>query len=226
MSTPDLSAAGTAAACDAQPGSRHSDAVSLGSALCLFVFAVGCVLPFGSASAQEFLPPRLSVMKPSKALTAKVRKVLLAKKPELLRCVFTKLPRQIARVSVKANVDVTAQGVISVQPLGPPGAINDAIAVCAHDAVKELDTSVVGVAQVVISLQRPLRRVSARIDGSEGAVCRFGGYHAQSPDGPDGEDIGRFPTVRGCRPGLLCCGGGPPASGATCVRTKMCPLLP
>lgn len=196
------------------------------TSLYLVVIGLALLLPSGSASAQEFYPPRFAVMKPSKALTAKVKKVLLAKKTELVRCVFSKLPRNLDAVSVKANVDVTALGVISVQPLGPAGPINVAIATCAHEAVKDLDASVVGVAQVVISLKRPLRRVSEKHNGTAGAICRFGEHRSASPDGPDGGDIGRFPNPRGCRPGLLCCGGGHPGSDSVCVRTKMCPPLP
>lgn len=170
--------------------------------------------------------PSLSVQKPSKALTAKVKKILLAKKTELVRCVFSKLPRHLGTVHVKTNVDVNSLGVISVQPLGPPGPMNVAIAVCAHDAVKELDASLVGVAQVVISLRRPQRRLAGRYDGTEGAVCHFGTHRFASADGPGEDDISSLPTPRSCRPGLLCCGGGHPSSDSVCVRTKMCAPLP
>lgn len=91
---------------------------------------------------------------------------------------------------------------------------------CAQQLVNDLYYSG-GEASVRVTLE--LARMAAPRDGFNGRrgdVCRIGSISRDEAPWLD------QPVPKPCGPGLRCCGGGRPESGATCVAAPRCPLLP
>jgi len=71
-----------------------------------------------------------------------------------------------------------------------------------------------------LTAERPRPR-GERYDGTEGAICQWGGRR-----GGPGSEVELYPTPRPCRRGLRCCASGGAAGSDSTCRRGSCPRYP